>query len=187
MCAAWDECALSASRGPWKRKRSQEYRCIPTWDTGNGLFDHYLPVSLPSTGTACYDCWCAALTGQKHTCKLKHIATILTGVGVQSRPRGGITVMTNSVSKKRVYFFHIWIPISLGDCEAHWRPSQSRLCPMGNLARRSLWLYIWWMREETSRCDQRDRTYVEVVSQKQTSFIRVHLFDSYCGNPAENL
>lgn len=44
-----------------------------TWNTGKGLFDHYLPVSLPSTGTACYEDWCAALTGQKHTCKLKHI------------------------------------------------------------------------------------------------------------------
>lgn len=109
------------------------------------------------------------------------------GVGVQSRPRGGMTVMTNSVSKARVYFFHIWIPISLGDCEAHWRPPQSRLCPMGNLACRSLWLCICWMWEETSRCDQREKTYVEVVSQKQTSFIRVHLFDSYSGNPAESL
>lgn len=42
----------------------------PTWNIGNGLFDHYLPVSLPSTGTTCYYCWCAAMTGQGHSHKL---------------------------------------------------------------------------------------------------------------------
>lgn len=66
-------CKLS----PWKRRGTRSTDVFlslsPTWNTGNSLFDHYLPVSLPSTGTTCYDYWCATLTGQKHTCKLKHI------------------------------------------------------------------------------------------------------------------
>lgn len=71
-------CASVACKlSPWKRRGTGSTDVFlslsPTWNTGNSLFDHYLPVSLPSTGTTCYDYWCATLTGQKHTCKLKHI------------------------------------------------------------------------------------------------------------------
>lgn len=100
----------------------------PTWNTGNGLFDHYLPVSLPSTGTACYDCWCAALTGQKHTCKLKHVEK-------KKQHSSDSDWCRHSNSSPRTYnhddqqcrqsaglLFYIWIPISFSDCEACWGP-----------------------------------------------------------------
>lgn len=75
----WDE-LLSATRAHESDEAPAVQMCLslsPTWNTGNSLFDHYLPVSLSSTGTACYDCWCAPLTGQKHTRKLKCVNKIM--------------------------------------------------------------------------------------------------------------
>lgn len=45
---------------------------LPTRDTANGLFDHYLAVRPPSAGTTCYHHRCATLTGREHRCKVKH-------------------------------------------------------------------------------------------------------------------
>lgn len=135
----------------------------PTWNTGNGLFDHYLPVSLPSAGTACYDCWCAALTGQKHTCKLKthrekkksSMTTSATGVGIQTHPWGGITMTTSSVGKAKVYYSIFGF--QLASVTVRLARVRIHIHTNGQFGPQSMWLYVECRRkQEAATCDQRE-------------------------------
>lgn len=146
----------------------------PTWNTGNGLFDHYLPVSLASTGTACYDCWCAALTGQKHTCKLKHSGekkksgTVMS-VGIQTHPQGGITMTTSSGGKARVYYSIFGF--QLASAAARLAEVYTHIRTNGQFSIQCVWLYVCLMWEETRRSPiwSNGENVYWIVSQRQTS------------------
>lgn len=126
---------------------------LPTWDTANGLFDHYLAVRPPSAGTTCYHHWCATLTGREHRCKVKHEwggvwkkkgsqATSLSDVGVQTHPRGVITIMTSWVGTAQVYYSILGLQLA-------WEParlagilfliSEECLLNVGGLRQSSMW------------------------------------------------
>lgn len=158
----------------------------PTWNTGNGRFDHYLPVSLPSAGTTCYYRWCATMTGQGHSRKLTHIskkrekkrrstAMSLAGVCIQTCPYGGITMTTSSVGKTQVYFSKFGF--QLASATAMLAGVRIRIHTNRQFGFRSPWLYVCRMWEETSwnPCDQREN--ISGSESEANKLTQVHLFD----------
>lgn len=151
---------------PMKKKRQRQYRCISLWaqhetqETAS-LIITYLsvcPPQGPPVTTADVLHWQARNTHANSNTSRKRSSTALslTGVGIQTRPWGRITMTTNSVGKAQVYYsifgFQL-APVTMRLAGVH-----IRICTNGQFTLHSLWLYVCWMWEETSRnpCDQRE-------------------------------
>ena len=182
------ECYLQPE--PIKKQRHRRYRCVSLWAQHEtqktaSLIITYLsvcPPQGPPVTTADVPHWQARNT---HTRKLRRIwkkrererererrkhsvAISLTGAGIQTHPWGGITMTTSSVGKAQVYYSIFGY--QLASVAARLAGVHICLSTNGQFSLRSLWLYVCWTWDETSRnpCDQRgERIHRRRVKSKQ--------------------
>lgn len=93
----------------------------------------------------------------------------LTGVGIQTRPRGGITMTTNSVGKSQVYYSIFGF--QLASVTVRHAGVHIHICNMGSLVSTPCdCMFVKCGRKQAETSVIKGRTYLEVLSQKQTNF-----------------
>lgn len=184
---------VSAACNPsqWKAEAHRWYRCIslkPSWTTGNSRFDHYLPVSLSSAGTTCYDCWCAAPTHMhKHTCKLQHIrggkkVTLLwiwLVPSYQLIPEEVYPWWSTVWAKRRFVFLYIWTQLAVRPAGVH-----SHIHANGQFGPRSKWLFVARGRKQ-AQSDEKEENICRNRESKANKLLQIHFFDLTCCSTVE--